>query len=119
MPSYKICGELGASSMQAAGVRLNSPILIMESRASQLKKEEDKDNNKLTLGTPNWYRGSGNRWCTLGVNIGGEKGSVQIGINIRKRSSNLDEYMRGIMRGGLLTVFAQVVVGTVSVVLEK
>jgi len=44
---------------------------------------------------------------------------MQIGINIRKRSSDLDEHMRGIMRGGLLAYFAQIVVGTVSVVLEK
>jgi len=41
---------------------------------------------------------------------------MHISINIRKRSSDLDEHMRGIMGSGFLTVFAQIEVGAVSVV---
>ncbi len=41
---------------------------------------------------------------------------MHISINIGERSSDLDEHMRGIMRCGLLAVFAQIEVGAVSVV---
>ena len=41
---------------------------------------------------------------------------MQISINIGKRSSDLDEHMRGIMGGGLLAVFAQIEICAVSVV---
>ena len=41
---------------------------------------------------------------------------MHISINIRKRSSDLDEHMRGIMGGALLAVFAQIIIGAVSFV---
>jgi len=40
---------------------------------------------------------------------------MHISINIGKRSSDLDEHMRGIMGGALLAVFAQIEVGAIAV----
>ena len=44
----------------------------------------------------------------------GEKRNIQVSINIRQRSSDLNEHVRGIVSGFCLTAFAKVIICAVA-----